>query len=66
MTDHGIVCPFCGSSQHKVVDSRPGRDRRSQVRLRECLECDHRFPTQELYDPTAKRLFSTSAANYNI
>jgi len=59
-----LACPVCGGKRSKVVDSRPNHDGDGRVRLRECLDCDHRFPTLEVYEPQAKRLFSTSAEHY--
>jgi transcriptional repressor NrdR len=40
-------CPFCGSLDNKVIDSRPSRDERSIRRRRHCSECDRRFTTRE-------------------
>ncbi|MGK9450324.1 NrdR family transcriptional regulator [Acidithiobacillus caldus] len=41
-----MLCPKCGSSKHRVIDSRQydfGVRRR-----RECLECGERFSTVEI------------------
>lgn len=38
-------CPFCGSGQHRVLDSRPRGNER--LRVRECLACGKRFCTVE-------------------
>ncbi len=40
-------CPFCESSDNKVIDSRPSNDGRSVRRRRECLGCAKRFTTYE-------------------
>ncbi len=40
-------CPFCGSLEDKVVDSRLVRDGRAIRRRRECLACGRRFTTYE-------------------
>jgi len=38
-------CPWCGSQQDKVVDSRPAGE--AIRRRRQCLSCDRRFTTFE-------------------
>ncbi|HVU17723.1 MAG TPA: transcriptional regulator NrdR [Candidatus Didemnitutus sp.] len=40
-------CPKCTSIDDKVIDSRIARDGNSIRRRRECLECGHRFTTNE-------------------
>lgn len=40
-------CPFCGSLEDRVVDSRASKDGRSIRRRRECLNCGKRFTTHE-------------------
>lgn len=40
-------CPRCGSTQSKVIDSRGSKDDRTIKRRRECLDCAHRYTTQE-------------------
>lgn len=40
-------CPFCGSEDNKVVDSRPSKEGHSVRRRRECLSCSKRFTTYE-------------------
>ncbi len=40
-------CPFCGSLDNKVIDSRPSKDERSIRRRRHCNQCDRRFTTRE-------------------
>lgn len=40
-------CPFCGSEENKVVDSRPSREGQAVRRRRECLSCKKRFTTYE-------------------
>ena len=42
-----MKCPFCSSSESKVVDSRSSQDSRSIRRRRECLSCHERFTTYE-------------------
>jgi transcriptional repressor NrdR len=40
-------CPFCGSAETKVIDSRFNEDSYSIKRRRECIECQSRFNTLE-------------------
>ena len=40
-------CPFCGTSQDRVVDSRESREGETVRRRRECLACGRRFTTYE-------------------
>ncbi len=40
-------CPFCGSPEDKVIDSRMSKDAREIRRRRECDECTRRFTTYE-------------------
>ncbi|MBQ7153744.1 MAG: transcriptional repressor NrdR [Clostridia bacterium] len=43
-------CPFCGSEDNKVVDSRPVEESNSIRRRRECLNCQKRFNTYEVVE----------------
>src|SRR3954453_1184395 len=43
-----MQCPFCGSDQHRVVDSREAAD--AIRRRRECESCGERFTTYERAD----------------
>ena len=40
-------CPFCGSSDSKVIDSRPTDEGVAIRRRRECVNCEKRFTTYE-------------------
>lgn len=40
-------CPFCGSEDTKVIDSRAFMDGFSIKRRRECVKCEKRFTTYE-------------------
>jgi transcriptional repressor NrdR len=42
-----MICPKCGYSEDKVVDSRSAHNGRAIRRRRECLGCAHRFTTYE-------------------
>ena len=44
-----MKCPVCGSSESKVIDSRPS-DERSIRRRSECLQCQKRFTTYEMIE----------------
>lgn len=45
-------CPFCGSVDTRVVDSRAAREGRSIRRRRQCSSCDERFTTYEVVEET--------------
>ncbi|MBM3200218.1 transcriptional repressor NrdR [Candidatus Woesearchaeota archaeon] len=40
-------CPYCKSTETKVVDKRETQDQKSTRRRRECLKCKKRFTTYE-------------------
>jgi transcriptional repressor NrdR len=40
-------CPFCGTDEDKVIDSRQSKDGREIRRRRECSACARRFTTYE-------------------
>ena len=42
-----MKCPFCGSDNTKVIDSRPADDNCSIRRRRMCDKCNKRFTTYE-------------------
>ena len=42
-----MKCPYCGTLESKVVDSRPADEGASIRRRRECLSCHKRFTTFE-------------------
>jgi len=42
-----MKCPFCGSAESKVIDSRPTDEGTIIRRRRECIECAKRFTTYE-------------------
>lgn len=42
-----MKCPFCGSIEDKVIDSRTGKDGDVIRRRRECLKCEQRFTSYE-------------------
>lgn len=42
-----MKCPYCGSEDGRVIDSRPAEDNTAIRRRRECLSCMRRFTTYE-------------------
>jgi transcriptional repressor NrdR len=40
-------CPFCNSTESKVIDSRTAQKNNAIRRRRECIDCGHRFTTYE-------------------
>ena len=45
-------CPFCGTEESKVVDSRDSESGDSVRRRRECLHCGRRYTTYERVEET--------------
>ena len=45
-----MLCPFCGHTADKVVDSRESKQADAIRRRRECLHCQQRFTTYERID----------------
>ena len=43
-------CLFCGHTESKVIDSRPVEENNSIRRRRECLQCQKRFTTYEVFE----------------
>ncbi|MGD0835384.1 MAG: transcriptional regulator NrdR [Polyangia bacterium] len=43
-------CPFCSTTEDKVVDTRPSDDGQIIRRRRECIGCGKRFTTYERVD----------------
>ena len=42
-----MLCPYCGSMEDKVIESRQNSTGTSIRRRRECLECKYRFTSYE-------------------
>lgn len=42
-----MKCPYCGSSDTRVVDKREPEDKKAVRRRRECTKCGKRFTTYE-------------------
>lgn len=49
-----MICPFCGSDQDKVIDSRATDGGKAIRRRRECLGCHHRYTTYEHVEETTR------------
>ena len=49
-------CPFCGSTEDLVVDSRSSREGRAVRRRRECLACSQRFTTYEYVESLPRQV----------
>lgn len=47
-----MKCPFCGSLENKVINSRLTTEETSIRRRRECLACQGRFTTYEYVEQT--------------
>lgn len=47
----GMLCPTCGSSETRVIDSRPAESGLAIRRRRLCEACDGRFTTYERPEP---------------
>lgn len=45
-----MKCPFCGSIEDKVIDSRASKEGDVIRRRRECLKCGQRFTSYERVD----------------
>lgn len=46
-----MLCPSCGATNTRVIDSRPAEGGRAIRRRRRCEVCDHRFTTYERLEP---------------
>ncbi len=49
-----MICPFCGSNDDKVIDSRASDAGRVIRRRRQCIKCAKRFTTYERVEQTAR------------
>lgn len=46
-----MLCPSCGATETKVIDSRPAENGKAIRRRRQCELCDQRFTTYERLEP---------------
>lgn len=51
-----MYCPFCNSSDTKVIDSRLIREGNQTRRRRECPDCEERFTTYECAELSLPRV----------
>lgn len=51
-----MKCPFCGSNEDKVIDSRETSESTAIRRRRECINCGKRFTTYEYIEKTSLRV----------
>lgn len=49
-----MICPYCGSDNDKVIDSRASEAGAAIRRRRECLSCERRYTTYERVEKTAR------------
>ena len=56
-------CPFCGSAETKVIDSRFNEDSYSIKRRRECLTCSARFNTLETSELNYPRVVKSDSSS---
>ena len=49
-----MICPYCGSNDDKVIDSRSTEAGRVIRRRRQCLACDRRYTTYERVEAQSK------------
>jgi len=47
-----MKCPYCSSTETKVVDKRESEDEEVTRRRRQCLKCEKRFTTYERLEAT--------------
>ena len=51
-----MKCPFCGSADTQVIDTRANLEANTTRRRRKCLSCEKRFTTYERVDLKMPRL----------
>ena len=57
-----MKCPFCGTDEDRVIDSRPAREGREIRRRRECSACGSRFTTYEAPEEQAVFVVKSNGA----
>ncbi len=55
-----MKCPFCGSSETQVIDSRVSEQGDSIRRRRRCLDCQKRFTTYETVELRLPQVVKTN------
>lgn len=56
-------CPFCDTSDSKVIDSRLAAQGAQIRRRRECVKCGERFTTFESYEVVMPRVIKSNGKN---
>ncbi|HPQ95813.1 MAG: transcriptional regulator NrdR [Thiothrix sp.] len=56
-----MLCPFCGSEDTRVVDSRLASEGEQVRRRRRCSACGERFTTYEIAELTMPRVIKSNA-----
>lgn len=59
-------CPFCNSTNGRVVDSRSSKEGDSIRRRRECLKCGRRFTTYERIEEVAQLVIKKDGRRENF
>lgn len=59
-------CPFCPTTDTKVIDSRSGNEGTQIRRRRECLECGERFTTFETVELSMPRVVKSDGSRTNF
>ncbi|MBI2431397.1 MAG: transcriptional repressor NrdR [Candidatus Hydrogenedentes bacterium] len=59
-------CPFCSSSDGRVVDSRSSKEGDAIRRRRECLKCGRRFTTYERIEEVAQLVIKKDGRRENF
>lgn len=55
-----LFCPYCGSADHRVVNSRPStfEDVPARYRQRKCLGCDETYRTYEMTEEDLENMLA--------
>ncbi len=61
-----MKCPFCGSQQGLVLDSRDTPDNEAVRRRRQCERCARRFTTYERVEPVDIKVIKKSGKRENF
>ena len=59
-------CPFCHAVDTRVIDSRLHADGTQIRRRRECVQCDQRFSTYEMYELVMPRIVKSHGERENF
>ena len=53
-----MKCPYCGTDDTKVIDSRPAEENNAIRRRRQCEKCNKRFTTYEKVEDVENTIFN--------